>query len=443
MAISGKPKFLLYSRWGEQLGELPVISATHRQEINSTDELDLTLTQPLAKGDRVLWFDGEQWFEHVADEESQTHDGGETFETVCQSSLMIDLDLAHVSLWVANDVSMSQAISTVLQLTTWTAGTVEDLGTQSIKLQTMSAYEALCEIAGTWGAEFRPVLTLDDYAVAERKVELVEHYGRDIGTRFEYGYSMDGVTKKILSDKVITACYGYGAQLDTETDGVKDRLKVYVEDNDAKQYWGLPDGKGGVMHAVGMYENSECEDSTQLTSETSTYLSQHSTPAVGYETSMPFASLRGARVGDTVQVIDTDFTPELRLEARIGSLTRDILSGETSSATFGTVTSVLPDVLARVYTVSTAAVTAAQSVSAASIMSGMNSLSTSGGANVCQTSDGGIITGNVALDATGNPTVTTGDLYAVRMYAGKLMQATSVDSTGRWIWQDVTLNTTQ
>ena len=71
MAVS-KPKFLLYSRWGEQLGELSVLAATHRQEINSTDELDLTLTQPLAKGDRILWTDGRDWYEHVVDEQSQS-----------------------------------------------------------------------------------------------------------------------------------------------------------------------------------------------------------------------------------------------------------------------------------------------------------------------------------------------------------------------------------
>lgn len=431
-----EPKFLLYSRWGDQLGELSVLAATHRQEIDSTDQLDLTVTQPLAKGDRVLWTDGRDWYEHVVDEESQSHDGGETFTAVCQSSLMVDLEAAHVSLWVANQVSAQEALSTILQQTTWDVAEVEDMGLQDLQFEIESAYEALCDIAGAFGAEFQPVLTMGEFGVESRRIRLVKQIGSDNGVRFEYGYTMNGVTKEILSDQVITACYGYGATLDSETDGVKDRVKVLVEDNEAKTYWGIPDGRGGAMHVYGVYENSDCDDSTALRDETAADLTKRNRPSVSYTTDMPFASLRGVRLGDTVQVIDRDFTPELRLEARIGALDRDILSGETSSATFGTVTSILPDVLARAYTVSKAASTAAKGVSAASIMAGFNGLYTQGGAYICQTSTAGIVTANVPLNQDGTPSITTGELFAMQVMGGRVRAATSVDSTGRWLWQE-------
>lgn len=431
-----RPKFLLFSRWGEQLGELHVTSAVHRQEINATDQLDITVSEPLAKGDKVLWTDGMAWFEHTVDEESQTHDGGETFMAVCQSSMQTDLALAHVRLWVAKGITAQEALETVLAQTAWGVDEVGDFGTADITFERQSVYEALCSTAGAFGAEMQPVLHLDDFGVVSRSVRLVKAIGSDDGVRFEYGHGMKGVTKNILSDEVYTACYGYGTTLDTETDGVTDRLWCLVEDEEAKRYWGVPDGKGGVMHAYGVYENSDVDDADILRSETASFLATRNRPSVSYETDIPFASLMGAALGDTVQVVDEDFTPELRLEARIGSITRDVLSGTTSSATFGTVTSVMPDVLARAYTASNAAVRAAEGVSAASIMVGMNAIYSTGGSFVCQTAEGGIITSNVALKSDGNPADASCDVFAVQMSGGKIRVASSVDSTGTWEWSD-------
>ena len=347
--VVDQPKFLLYTRWGQQLGELPVLSAIHRQEINSTDELDLTLSQPLAKGDRVLWYDGRDWYEHVVDEQTQSHDGGETFEAVCISSLMADLELSHIKLWVAYGISAETALSTILENTTWTTGNVDDFGNKDVIFERESVYDAVCGVAGNWIAEFRPVITVGDWGVVSRKVDMVQHYGESTGVRFEYGYGMKGVLKETLSDGVYTAVYAYGKQLDTKTDGVNDRLTVTVERDDLLDSWGLPDGQGGTMHAWGVYENSECESSTQLEEEANAFLDQHAQPTMSYKTDIPFASLKGARLGDVVQVVDKEFTPELRLEARIGAIDRDILSGETTSCTFGTIRSVLPDALVRVY----------------------------------------------------------------------------------------------
>ena len=59
--------------------------------------------------------------------------------------------------------------------------------------------------------------------------------------------------------------------------------------------------------------------------------------------------LRGVELGDVIQTIDREFIPELRLEARVGEMKRDVLTGDTKSATFGTIVSLLPDVLTRIY----------------------------------------------------------------------------------------------
>lgn len=351
MAVRG-PKFLLYSRWWVQLGELEVLGAEHRQQINGEDSLSLDLTQPLSKGDRVLWTDGRDWREHVVDEEGQEHDEGETFSATCVWSLQADLSLKHVRQWVAHDVSLAEVVSTLLDGTSWEPGTLEsDIGAASFEFSRKSVYQCLLEACGAFGCELRSTLETGPGGVERRLVDLVPRVGEDTALRFEYGVDLRGVTKRIEDEPVVTAAYGYGSTLDTKTDGVQDRLWCYVTSEPAKEVWGLPDGKGGTMHAEGVYENSECEDAATLAEETAAWVEQHSVPSVSYETDIPFASLRGARLGDTVQVVDREFTPEVRLEARIGELTRDVLSGDTSRATFGTVTSTVPDALARAYSV--------------------------------------------------------------------------------------------
>lgn len=433
-------KFLLFSRWGSYLGELrDVYSAVHSQEINSEDTLKLSAPRLLAKGDRVVWRSGAEWFEHVVSEIDQEHDGSETFGYTCEQAMMSDLRAAHIRLFVGNSMTAEDALGVLLGQTAWEVGKVDDLGVGSLDWEMESAYEALLDLAGVFGAELKPTFAFDGEGVSHRYVNLLKRVGGDFGARFEYGYGMGGVKKTVLSDDVITACYGYGASLDTETDGVADRLSFaslnggvpYVADEKALDLWGLPDGKGGRMHAFGYYENSDCDDAQQLLDETRAELAKRSSPSVSYETTLPFAQLKGVRLGDTVQVIDKCFTPELRIEARVGAVERDLVSGKTTKATFGTVVSVLPDVYARLFT---SAKAEGGDVSAGAVMKGMNKLYEKGGSYVCQTSSEGIITANVPLDADGNPTETSGALTARKIANGVIYSATSVDSDGKWVW---------
>lgn len=360
--------FLLFSNWYENLGELEVLGASHSQEINSTDQLSLTVTQPLAKGDRVLWNDEGVWREHVVSEPSQTHDGGETFEAVCVSSLQYDLKRKQTRLFVVSEGSAREALEAILEGTAWEVGEVGDFGAASIAYECEDRYECVMDTAGCWGGEVLKEIEVGRFGVASRKVSLLPRIGGESAVRFEYGHGMTGVTKRVGSEDVYTACYGYGKTLDTETDGVKDRLWVFVEGTEEQKLrWGQPDGNGGVMHSEGRFEDSRIDDEGELRESTRAYLAEHSAPSVSYETSVEFPVLNGVRLGDTLQVVDWDFTPELRLEARVGSIDRDVLSGSSSSVEFGNVVSVLPDVLVRAYTASAAALSAAASVAGVTV----------------------------------------------------------------------------
>lgn len=343
-------RFMVFNRWGVYQQDLiDVKEATLSQEINSTDELSITVPVALSKGDHILWRD-ETWHEHVVNEQDQTHEGAQEMTYTCEGVHQW-LRYDHIRLFVMTNVTAEEALTHVLEQTTWEVGTVEDFGRNDLALSQTDTYKALLEIAGTWGCEIRPEITVSHGGVTKRAISLVHQRGGSHGARFEYGRDIGGVEKSILKDDVITACYGYGKTLDTETDGVKDRLWVYVEGSDElKQRWGQPDGNGGIKHSVGMYEDANIEDSSELTSAVQAYMAQHSSPSVQYKVSDAVAmQLRGVELGDVIQTIDRDFVPELRLEARVGEMKRDVLTGDTKEAVFGTIVSILPDVLTRIY----------------------------------------------------------------------------------------------
>lgn len=343
-------RFMLFDRWGGYQQDLIGIDeAVHTQEINGTEQLEITVPVALSKGDRILWNDG-IWHEHVVNEDDQTHEGSQTLSYVCEESIQW-LRYTHVRLIVMNEVTAQEALSHILEQTDWVVGTVEEFGKKSLALSQTDAYKSILEIAGTWGCEIEAEITVSHSGVTKRAVNLLHQRGGEKGVRIEYARDMKGIEKSILKDDVITACFGYGKTLDTTTDGVKDRLWCYVEGTEEqKSRWGQSDGMGGKKHSEGMFEDANIEDATELENATRAYLNEHSVPSVTYKvTDAPTLQLKCVRLGDTIQVIDTEFLPELRLEARVGELKRDLITGETKSATFGTVSSILPDVLTRIY----------------------------------------------------------------------------------------------
>ena len=97
-----------------------------------------------------------------------------------------------------------------------------------------------------------------------------------------------------------------------------------------------------IHPSEGIYENGDCEDPTQLLAETRAELERRSTPSISYEAdvlSLTRAGMNTTNValGDRVTLVDTTFTPDLRLAGRVLRLEEDLLDPSLSTITIGNI----------------------------------------------------------------------------------------------------------
>ena len=97
-----------------------------------------------------------------------------------------------------------------------------------------------------------------------------------------------------------------------------------------------------IHPAEGIYENGDCEDKQQLLDETRAELKRRSTPTVSYEADVltfTHAGLNttGVALGDRVLLVDTTFTPDLRLSGRVLQLEEDLLDPALTVITIGNI----------------------------------------------------------------------------------------------------------
>lgn len=97
-----------------------------------------------------------------------------------------------------------------------------------------------------------------------------------------------------------------------------------------------------IHPAEGIYENGDCEDKQQLLAETKAELERRSVPTVSYEADiLTFArsgtDLQGVGLGDRVLLVDTTFTPDLRLAGRVLQLEEDLLDPALTTVTIGNI----------------------------------------------------------------------------------------------------------
>lgn len=352
----------VYSRHDAYVGTIgarQLLSFIWTDCLNGEDTVDITTTYPLKEGYRLVWQDlnGEP-HEHVCQDTKGASAAGLPIYSDTALNSICELFGDYIEDKRPYGYSFQRALEVCLEPTRWEVGTVDQPGTVSGGLtfyhtDCRSALNSILECGG----ELQTSITVGADGVTHRRVSILKHRGEANGhRRFSYGKDINSITRTEHWG-AITACYGYGKGVETDSGGYGRKLtfgeinngKDYVEDAEALKLYGRPDGKGGLKHVFGKYENSSCEDAHQLKDETQDYLDQHKTPGVTYEADVvdlvamgrPW---EGVGVGDDTQMVDSSFEPTLRCQGRVTKLVSDLLA-KTQSVTLGNVTESIADIL--------------------------------------------------------------------------------------------------
>lgn len=439
------------------IGPEELLALTHTDELNGEDSVDIATTFALKQGYRLVWVDrlGEV-HEHVCQDPKGLHAGGETVYTDTAINSICETYGDYIEDKRPYGYGFLQALNVCLEPTRWTAGTVDQPGTvdKGLTFYHTNSRESLKSILEC-GGELETEIGVSGGKVASRKVGIRSHRGAKGGhRRFTYTKDLTSVSRTEHYG-AITACYGYGKGIETDTGGYGRKLtfgdinngKNYVEDATALKLYGRPDGRGGHAHVFGQYENPNCEDAATLLAETHAYFNSRKEPGVTYEADVVDLVQFGrdwedVAVGDDVQIVDTCFSPALRCEGRVTKLVTDELGG-AMRVTLGNVTETITDMLlAQQQKVSSLSKRSSNWDVAAStppsylqqVMDSMNAQFNLAGNSYIHTSfERGLIFGSVPLDADGHST--TGDGMAMQLCSQGFRIASGCKADGSWDWR--------
>lgn len=357
-------RFTVFDRWGNQIGVInDVIEAVHKDEVNGEDSLTLLLAScDLIKGNRIVWRDKfGYWHEHIVNDLKEAHEDDKLLTTAYCENSIAELFTDYIEDLRPYDTSAYTALQRALSVTRWQIGTVDVSGTSSASFYHISAREAIGKIIEAWGGEFSTTIEVEGEGVSARKVNIATR-GRNNGKRFEWSKDIKGITREVSTDDVVTALYGYGKGLEAydedgnATGGYERKLTFgdinggldYVADETAKLSWGLPDGKGGIKHAFGKVEFSDCEDMRELLELTKAELAVRCKPQVSYTANVVNLADAGfeyedTQAGDTVALIDKGLNE--RLTGRVLCIERYLFNEQATVVTLGNVSKSITDII--------------------------------------------------------------------------------------------------
>lgn len=355
-------RILLFSRWGEQIGELTGITqATWTEVLNGEDTVKLICDRQVSKGQRLVWRDSMgRWHEHIVTEAKDVHDnGGLRCEVVAENSIL-ELFWNHISsLRIANGLAI-EALMVALGPTRWDIGAVNSTNVASLECYRLSCREALAKIIETWNVELRTDIEASGLHVTKRTLGLVRR-GTDKGMRFEWGHDLTGIERTVSADDVVSAMIGYGKVDQPDGGGepvaltfasINDGL-IYVWDDAVRDEWGRPGRDGSKEHVFGVAEFSDCDDPHDLLARTRRAFDAAKVPQVSYGASVASFNKAGivtetAELGDAVTIIDRDFSETLRFKGRITKTVRDLLDGERlQEMVIGTICATVTDIFTK------------------------------------------------------------------------------------------------
>lgn len=344
-------RFMLFDRWGNPLGDIQsVIDAKRTRGTDGTDTLDITVIGEINKDERIVFRDSmDRWTEYLCRYPETERSSGRPITTAYCSGSVCELSKVYIEDRRNRDATASACLAKALDGTKWKVGTVQaGLTTHQADLAFYHEFvsDALQDICDTFGLELQTRIEVDGSTVKARYVDLLEQRGATESTRrFEYRKDLPSIKRTVDSDNVITRlwCWGKGVE---QTDGNGEATggysrKIGIGDvNDGKPYidapaatlaqWGIAGPDGKTMPSEGVYENGDIDDPAKLLAAGKARLAKACKPSVSYTATVAALGRagfdpEGVDVGDSVQIIDSAFTPTLRLEGRVLKIEEDLI----------------------------------------------------------------------------------------------------------------------
>ena len=269
----------------------------------------------------------------------------------------------------------------------WEPGIVDNFGISSTNFYYERVMSGLQKIIEAWGGEVRFRVSMNARnEITGRYIDILSRRGQRTGKRFEFGKDLIRIEPYIDMKNLKTALYGRGRGEETDS-GEYGRRITFADvewsvaagdpvDKPAGQEWvGDPvalekyghwnrDGSRRHRFDVFIWEGgpNEIADEEQykkdLLKATWDYLQTINEPDVSYN--MTALDLERAtngelkheavRLGDSVYVIDKYYAYDIRLEARISEIDRDMLDPSQTDLTIGNVISDLSSLIKQLKT---------------------------------------------------------------------------------------------
>lgn len=322
--------------------------------VDGTDMLDITtLDGCVEKNDRLLYLDGKGlWHEYIVQSVETQRDEGKPVTTAYCVNSIAELGSVYILDKRGRKTTAPERVKVALEGTRWKIGTIEN-GTirhyADLNFYHQSVLKSLQDITKAYGLEIETNITVENGKVTARTVNLLEQRGNhNAERRFEYGCDLKSVKRTLMAEQVITRLYAWGkGEEKTDDDGnatggysrrigikeVNDG-KAYLDDVEAQKYW-------GVLEGDAVFE--DCTDRSELLRFAKARLAQVSKPQVAYEADVVNLGRAGfdpdgVSIGDSVQIVDTTFTPPIRVEGRVLKIEEDLLdSVDATRITLGNI----------------------------------------------------------------------------------------------------------
>ena len=357
-------RLILFDRLGNELRDVSDVLSCHRHErLDGTDELNFETLDDVEKGQRLLLKDSiGNYHEYVIGSIDETHDGESApIKAVwAESAMAHDFRLAYIEdkrPGVATPTSAYNAIKPITDAVGWQRGLYENTHNAGVMMYHVSAWQALSDFCEAFGVEpyatYLPQPNDDGSTSVMRLLNFAIHRGvsgNGVSRRFDWGSDIEGITRTVHEDDVVTAvwCWGKGEEIESDNGGTAYGRRIgisgvtadglgYLHKDSLLDTWGIPTSSG-MRHRFGEYIDEECDDPQKLMADGQAWLDEHCTPNVGYQATVlqygvAGVDFTGVALGDDVHVVDRGFEPELRKIARVVEITTDEMDRDQTEVT--------------------------------------------------------------------------------------------------------------